>query len=33
MQEEAVWIGFDQMERFMTDVFNGVGVPAEDAKI
>ncbi len=29
----AVWIKFDQMERFMTDVFKGLGVPAGEAKI
>lgn len=33
MSTEIYWISFDTMERFMTDVFKGVGVPEEDAKI
>lgn len=33
MQDKTVWVQFDVMERFMTDVFKGVGVPEEDAKI
>ena len=33
MQENIKWIDFDTMERFMVDVFKGVGVPEEDAKI
>ncbi len=33
MQENIKWIDFDTMERFMIDVFKGVGVPEEDAKI
>jgi L-2-hydroxycarboxylate dehydrogenase (NAD+) len=33
MSEEMVWVGFDLMERFMVDVFRGLGVPEEDAKI
>lgn len=33
MQENINWIDFDTMERFMIDVFKGVGVPEEDAKI
>ena len=28
-----VWIKFEEMERFMTDVFKAVGVPANEAKI
>lgn len=33
MSAETCWIGFDTMERFMVDVFMGVGVPEEDARI
>lgn len=33
MSDSVVWIGFDTMENFMVDVFKGVGVPEEDAKI
>ena len=33
MKDEIVWVDFDVMERFMADVFKGVGVPEEDAKI
>lgn len=33
MTNDIVWIPFDVMERFMTDVFIGVGVPADDARI
>ena len=29
----AVWVDFDFMEQFMVDVFTGVGVPLEDAKV
>ncbi|MBI5245257.1 MAG: Ldh family oxidoreductase [Elusimicrobia bacterium] len=29
----VVWAPFDLMERFMADVFKGVGVPEEDAKV
>jgi LDH2 family malate/lactate/ureidoglycolate dehydrogenase len=32
-KNDVVWISFDVMERFMTDVFKGVGVPAADAEI
>lgn len=32
-KDEVVWISFDVMENFMVDVFKGVGVPEEDAKI
>ena len=28
---EHVWIPFDRMERFVKEVFKGVGVPPEDA--
>ncbi len=33
MSDDVVWIDFDIMERFMVDVFKGVGVPGEDAAI
>jgi len=33
MSAQVYWIGFDTMERFMVDVFQGVGVPEEDAKV
>jgi len=33
MYEDCIWVDFDLMERFMVDVFKGVGVPEEDAKI
>jgi len=33
MYEDCIWIDFETMERFMTDVFRGVGVPEEDAEI
>ena len=33
MNSEVVWIDFDTMERFMVDVFKGVGVPEKDALI
>jgi len=33
MEEETVWIDFDTMEHFMVDVFKGIGVPEDDAKI
>lgn len=32
-KNETTWIDFDTMESFMIDVFKGVGVPEEDAKI
>jgi len=31
MTDETCWIPFDLLERFMIDVFKGIGVPAEDA--
>lgn len=31
MYEDATWIDFETMEKFMTDVFQGIGVPPEDA--
>ena len=33
MNDQVYWIGFDTMERFMVDVFQGVGVPEADARI
>lgn len=33
MKDTVVWIDFDTMERFMTDVFIAAGVPDEDARI
>lgn len=33
LEEEVVWIDFDLLENFMKDVFIGIGVPEEDAKI
>jgi len=33
MSDKIVWIDVDTLERFMADVFKGVGVPEEDAKI
>lgn len=31
--EERVWVPFDLLEAFMVDVFKGVGVPDEDARV
>lgn len=31
--DKVVWVDFDTLENFMVDVFKGVGVPEEDAKI
>lgn len=33
MESKRYWIDFDTMERFMVDVFKGVGVPDEDARV
>ncbi|HZJ83047.1 MAG TPA: Ldh family oxidoreductase [Clostridia bacterium] len=33
MENNIKWIDFETMNRFMIDVFKGVGVPEEDAKI
>lgn len=33
MADEVVWVDFATMERFMVDVFKGLGVPEEDARI
>ena len=32
MEAKVKWIDFDLMERFMTDVFMGIGVPEDEAK-
>ncbi len=31
--KDIVWVGFDSLENFMVDVFKGIGVPEEDARI
>jgi L-2-hydroxycarboxylate dehydrogenase (NAD+) len=33
MYEDCVWVDFDTMERFMVDVFTGIGVPKDHAEI
>lgn len=33
MSEDVVWVSFDNMEKFMVDVFEGLGVAGEDARI
>ena len=33
MADDIVWIDFDLLENFMIEVFKGIGVPEEDAKI
>ena len=33
MSDSIVWIDFETLERFMADVFVGLGVPVEEAKI
>ncbi len=33
MTDKTYWVKFDQLESFMTDVFMGVGVPADDAAV
>jgi len=33
MNKKDVWVEFETVEKFMADVFKGVGVPEEDAKI
>ncbi|MBN1621039.1 MAG: Ldh family oxidoreductase [Endomicrobiales bacterium] len=33
MGEKTVWIGFKILENFMVDVFKGLGVPEEDARV
>jgi hypothetical protein len=31
--KDVVWVDFDSLENFMVDVFKGIGVPEEDARI
>ncbi len=33
MKDDVAWVPFDQLERFMTTVFAGLGVPREEAEI
>lgn len=33
MSENVSWVAFDKMESFMVDVFKGVGVPEDEAKV
>lgn len=33
MQEKIIWINFDIIEKYITDVFKGLDVPEEDARI
>ena len=33
MAEKVCWVDFETLERFMVDVFTGIGVPADDARI
>ena len=33
MKENIVWVNFDKMENFIVEVFKGIGVPEEDAKV
>ncbi len=33
MTDKTYWVKFDRLESFMTDVFIGLGVPADDAKV
>jgi LDH2 family malate/lactate/ureidoglycolate dehydrogenase len=33
LTDDIVWMDFTTMERFMVDIFKGLGVPEEDAKI
>lgn len=33
MSENTIWIAFEAMEKFMADVFEGSGVPGEEARI
>ena len=33
LADKVVWVDFDFMEQFMVDVFTGLGVPLEDAKV
>ena len=33
MRDETVWLEFDVLEQFMVDVFRGIGVPEDDARV
>lgn len=33
MAQDAAWVDFETMERFMVDVFKGIGVPDADARV
>jgi len=33
MAEDFVWVDFDVLERFMTDAFEAIGIPREDAEV
>ncbi len=33
MSNDICWLPFDELERFMVDVFRGVGVPEDDARV
>lgn len=33
MSDETIWVDFPTMERFMSDVFTGLGVPEEEARV
>src|SRR6056297_3760761 len=33
MAEDFVWVDFDYLERFMTDAFEAIGIPREDAEV
>ncbi len=33
MKEDIVWMPFDQLEAFMVDVFKGLGVPGDEARV
>jgi LDH2 family malate/lactate/ureidoglycolate dehydrogenase len=33
MQDKITWVPFDQMEAFMVEVFKGIGVPEDDARV
>ncbi len=33
MADDVIWVDFDIMEKFIVDVFKGLGVPEEDAKV
>ncbi len=33
MNEDVVWVSFDTMEKFMVDVFEGLGVVGKDARV